>query len=101
MSTFAQPTAPSPGSRWERVPARPLSPAGERVLAALAELCPGAGQESTTRAIAEAVELKPGATKLVLQGLARRKLAFAYEGDTVWSPTVSGRQWAAEVRAAA
>jgi len=86
------------GRRWERqAPGRPLSSAGERVLLALIGLCPKPADESSTHAIAAAIGAKPGAAKLALRGLSRRRLADAYEDDAVWTPTIAGRWRAAEV----
>jgi DNA-binding MarR family transcriptional regulator len=75
-------------------PRRPLTPAQERSLVALASLCPGLGEEASAAAIAAASGIRHGATTLALRGLERRRLVTGHGEDSdprVWAPTLTGR----------
>ena len=74
-----------------------LNGAQQRVLVALVELCPGAGEDIPGSRVAVAAGMTPGPVKLALGGLRRRRLVDHTDdaGDS-WAPTFSGR---VEVRA--
>ena len=84
MDRFARHTAPPPQ--------RPLTPAQERTLVALAALCPGLGQEALAADIAKRSGLRHGATTLALRGLERRRLVAGHGDEPrLWGPTMTGR----------
>ena len=75
-------------------PQRPLTPAQERTLVALAKLCPGLGEEAPASAIAAESGIRHGATTLALRGLERRRLVIGHGADAdprCWAPTLTGR----------
>jgi hypothetical protein len=82
-------------------PSRPLSLAQKRALVALVRLCEAMGSEAGAAAVSRVSGVKPNATVLALDGLARRRLAVRHDDDPpTWSPTLSGRGMARYVRAA-
>jgi hypothetical protein len=84
VNRFSRPSAPPPQ--------RPLTPAQERTLVAIAALCPGLGQEATAADIAGRSGLRHGATTLALRGLERRRLVAGHgEEPRLWGPTLTGR----------
>ena len=73
-------------------PQRPLTPAQERSLVALAALCPGLGEEAQAADIAAESGLRHGSTTLALRGLERRRLVTGHgEEPRCWAPTLTGR----------
>jgi hypothetical protein len=72
---------------------QPLTPAQERALGALVELCPEPGQDVLSGAVSKRSGLPPGSVVTVLRSLGQRRLVVAHdEGDrTVWAPTLPGR----------
>jgi DNA-binding MarR family transcriptional regulator len=88
-------------TRYSAPPQRPLTPAQERSLVALAALCPGLGEEATAAAIAARSGLRHGATTLALRGLERRRLVTGHGEDSdprFWAPTLTGRAHAKHLR---
>jgi hypothetical protein len=84
-------------------PQRPLTAAQERSLVALAELCPGLGEEAPAAAIAVQSGIRHGATTLALRGLERRRLVIGNGADAdprMWAPTLTGRALAKHLRGA-
>jgi DNA-binding MarR family transcriptional regulator len=82
-------------------PQRPLTSAQERSLVALAELCPGLGEEATAARVAEQSGIRHGATTLALRGLERRRLVTGHGEDAdprTWAPTLTGRALAKHLR---
>ena len=82
-------------------PQRPLTPAQERSLVALAALCPGLGEEATAAAVAARSGIRHGATTLALRGLERRRLVTGHGEDSdprFWAPTLTGRAQAKHLR---
>ena len=95
MDRFTRPVA--------RPPQRPLTPAQERSLVALAALCEGLGEEASAAQIAERSGLRHGATTLALRGLERRRLVAGHGDDAdprMWTPTLTGRALARHLRGA-
>jgi DNA-binding MarR family transcriptional regulator len=85
-------------------PQRPLTPAQEKSLVALAELCPGLGEEASAAQIAARSGLRHGATTLALRGLERRRLVTGHGADQdprLWAPTLTGRAHAKHLAARA
>ena len=85
-------------------PQRPLTAAQERSLVALAELCPGLGEEAAAAEVAAQSGLRHGAATLALRGLERRRLAAGHgeDGDPrMWAPTLTGRALAKHLRGSA
>ena len=83
-------------------PQRPLTPAQERSLVALAALCPGLGEEAPAADVAERSGLRHGATTLALRGLERRRLVHGHGEDSdprCWAPTLIGRAHAKHLAA--
>ena len=82
-------------------PQRPLTPAQERSLVALASLCAGLGEEASAADVAGASGLRHGATTLALRGLERRRLVAGHGADgdpRMWAPTLTGRALAKHLR---
>jgi hypothetical protein len=82
-------------------PQRPLTAAQERSLVALAELCPGLGEEASAARIATQSGIRHGATTLALRGLERRRLVTGHGEDSdprMWAPTLTGRAFAKHLR---
>lgn len=68
---------------------------------ALADLCPGLGEEAPAADVAARSGLRHGATTLALRGLERRRLAAGHgqDGDPrMWAPTLTGRALAKHLR---
>ena len=96
MARFFRSSSPNP-------PQRPLTPAQERSLVALAALCPEMGEEAPAADIAAQSGLRHGATTLALRGLERRRLVTGHGEDAdprVWAPTMTGRAQAKQLAAA-
>lgn len=84
-------------------PQRPLTPAQERSLVALAALCPGLGEEASAAEVAVRSGLRHGSTTLALRGLERRRLVTGHGEDAdprTWAPTLIGRAQAKQLAAA-
>ena len=82
-------------------PQRPLTPAQERSLVALAGLCAGLGEEASAADVAATSGLRHGATTLALRGLERRRLVTGHGADSeprMWAPTLTGRALAKHLR---
>lgn len=74
------------------IPQNPLTVAQERALVALAELCPGLGEEAAAADIAMQSGSRHGATTLALRGLERRRLVTGHGSEPrSWGPTMTGR----------
>ena len=73
----------------------PLTAPQQRVLAALAALCPDSGCDISAREVAEAADIRLGSVVVILRSLAKRRLAILHEGGDdapeAWAPTISGR----------
>src|SRR5215217_486818 len=91
-----------PFSRPKRTstPQRPLTAAQERSLVALAELCPGLGEEASAAQVGERSGIRHGATTLALRGLERRRLVACHGDDEprMYAPTLPGRALAKHLR---
>jgi hypothetical protein len=82
-------------------PQRPLTAAQERSLVALAELCPGLGEEASAAQVGTQSGIRHGATTLALRGLERRRLVTGHGEDAdprMWAPTLTGRALAKHLR---
>ncbi|HEX8205071.1 MAG TPA: hypothetical protein VF587_03315 [Solirubrobacteraceae bacterium] len=68
---------------------------------ALAELCPGLGEEAPAARVAGQSGIRHGATTLALRGLERRRLVTGHGDDSeprMWAPTLTGRALAKHLR---